>query len=210
VDIARGGADNNVVRFRRGLDARTIPPVVIPGEQTRDSMRMVAVLANILDTEYEYADRKLKPTMMFVDATGIGAGVYDRLKQLGRDNVQEVWFSWECPEAHRFANMRVWMWQKCKEWLQRGAIDAPPINPREGDPAVQLEIDLTGPGYKHDSRDRVLLEKKEDMKKRGLDSPDHGDALCLTFAQPVAPLREPDPFEHEEYAGNHGETGWMG
>ncbi len=200
VDIARGGADNNVIRFRRGLDARTIPAVVIPGEQTRDSMRLVSILANILDTEYVYGDQRLKPTMMFVDATGVGAGVYDRLKQLGRDNVQEVNFAWECPEAHRYANMRAWMWQKAKEWLLRGAIDSDP----------QLEIDLTGPGYTHDRKDRLLLESKENMKKRGLDSPDHGDGFSLTFAQPVAPLRDEPEAAHDVYVGQAYEHGWMG
>jgi hypothetical protein len=48
-------------------------------------------------------------------------------------------------------------------------------------------MDLTGPGYFHDKQDRLLLESKESMKKRGLDSPDDGDALALTFAQAIAP-----------------------
>lgn len=195
VDIARGGGDHNVIRFRRGLDARSLPAIKIPGEQTRDSMRLVSILANILDTEYG----GIKPTVMFLDATGIGGPIADRLKQLGRDNVIEIQFGWACPEAHRYANMRAFMWARCKDWLTRGAIDADP----------QLEIDLTGPGYKHDKQDRVLLESKEDMKKRGLDSPDDGDALALTFAQPVAPLRDAAPAPEQDQFAGYGGTGWM-
>jgi hypothetical protein len=71
-----------------------------------------------------------------------------------------------------------------REWLRHGAIDTGPA----------LEMDLTGPGYKHDSRDRLLLESKEQMKARGVDSPDDGDALALTFAMPVGRL-ETEPLE---------------
>jgi hypothetical protein len=39
--------------------------------------------------------------------------------------------------------------------------------------------------YGYDSNQRLKLERKEDMKKRGLRSPDEGDALALTFAFPV-------------------------
>ena len=62
-----------------------------------------------------------------------------------------------------------------KEWLLSGAIDKHP----------ELEADLTGPGIRPDNRQRVWLESKETMKKRGVDSPDDGDALALTFAAPV-------------------------
>ena len=61
----------------------------------------------------------------------------------------------------------------------------------EGDVPVQipdkdtLRADLTGPKYSYDSNTRLRLEKKEDMKKRGLLSPDEGDALAMTFALPV-------------------------
>jgi hypothetical protein len=47
-----------------------------------------------------------------------------------------------------------------------------------------LEADLTGPGFHLDRRDRLVLESKESMAKRGVASPDDGDALSLTFAQP--------------------------
>jgi len=56
-----------------------------------------------------------------------------------------------------------------------------------------LEIDLTGPQYHHNRHDQLVLESKDEMKQRGLDSPDRGDALALTFARPVDPLKPADP-----------------
>jgi hypothetical protein len=94
---------------------------------------------------------------------------------LGHANVIEVNFGADSPDSH-YANMRAYMWGKMKEWLLTGAIDADP----------RLEADLAGPGYFLDGKIRVRLESKDDVKKRGLDSPDDGDALALTFARTVA------------------------
>lgn len=171
LDVARGGADTSVFRFRRGPDARSIKAVKIPGEECRDSMRLITKAADILDSRYE--GRQV--AMLFIDATGIGGPLYDRLVQLGYESrVFEVQFGGESPNP-KYANMRAYMWGKCREWLARGAIDADPI----------LEQDLTGPGYDHDKKDRLILESKDHMKARNLASPDDADALCMTFAAPV-------------------------
>ena len=77
-----------------------------------------------------------------------------------------------------FANKRAEIWGRMKEWLKAGAI------PDD----TALAQDLTGVEYGYDARNAIQLEKKDDMKKRGLASPDLGDALALTFAQPVHPL----------------------
>jgi hypothetical protein len=190
VDVARGGSDTSVIRFRKGLDAVTIPPIRIRGEETRDSMRLVTVLTEVLGRQYNGQ----KVHTVFVDS-GFGGPIVDRLQQLGHRNVMEVQFGGKPPDSQHYANMRAWMWGKLRDWLERGSIDA-----RDS----QLEIDLTGPGYHHDKTDRIVLEAKEDMKKRGLDSPDDGDALALTFAQSVAPQK---PKSTDEFFGGGG--GWM-
>lgn len=174
LDVARGGAAQTVFRFRRGLDARSIPPIRIPGEHCRDSMRVVDVAAEILGTTYG----GIRPTALFIDS-GFGGPIYDRLRQLGHKNAHEVKFGGESPDPQHCANMRAFMWMKMREWVLRGAID--PSDDR-------LETDLTGPYYHHDRQDRLVLESKDDMQKRGLDSPDDGDGLALTFARHVAPL----------------------
>ena len=47
----------------------------------------------------------------------------------------------------------------------------------------ELAGQLSAPKYEFDSAGRIVIEKKEDMKKRGVDSPDRADALCLSFYQ---------------------------
>jgi hypothetical protein len=181
LDLARGGADECVFRFRRGKDARSIPAIRVPGEQARDSMKMATMAADVLGRLYE--GRKV--AMLFVDATGgsIGGPIADRLRQLGHKNVIDVQFGGESPDP-KYANMRSYMWGKLRDALAAGlAID----------PSPALEVDLTGPGYFHDKQDRILLESKEQLKKRGLDSPDDGDALAMTYAQPVLPAAGPKP-----------------
>jgi hypothetical protein len=58
----------------------------------------------------------------------------------------------------------------------------------------ELKADLTGVEYGYDRSDALLLERKDDMRKRDLASPDDGDALALTFAYPVA---SNDPVEEQ-------------
>lgn len=178
VDLAWGGEDENVVRFRVGNDARSIKPIRVPGEKTRDSAVMVVKLADLLNQTFD--GRKIHT--MFIDSAGISGAVGSRLRQLGHSNVIEINFGADSPDVH-YANMRAYMWGKMKDWLLNGAIDTHP----------GLEIDLAGPGYELNNKVQVRLESKDDMKKRGLDSPDDADALALTFAQTVAGVRKPKP-----------------
>jgi len=131
--------------------------------------------------------------------------VVDRCRQIGL-NVSEVQFSAKADRVAlgqdrniAYANKRAEMWGHLREWLLTGAIDKDP----------DLIADLTGVEYGYvlrDGRDAIQLERKEDMKRRGLASPDNGDALALTFAYPVAVRwdgRRPDwqhRFEYEPFA----------
>jgi hypothetical protein len=75
IDLARGGEDDNVLRYRQGLDARSIPPVCIPGASTRDSTVMVTKIADEVRTR--------RPDAVFLDETGARSEVGDRLRLLG-------------------------------------------------------------------------------------------------------------------------------
>jgi hypothetical protein len=176
VDLAWGGEDFNVVRFRRGKDARSIPPIRIPGEKTRDAAVMVVKLSDLLTDGI----KGQKIHTMFIDSAGISGAVGSRLRQLGHSNVIEINFGADSPDP-KYRNMRAYMWGRMKDWLLTGAIDSDP----------RLECDLIGPGYELDSKVRIQLESKDEMKKRGVDSPDDGDSLALTFAQTVAVPRNP-------------------
>jgi len=183
MDVARGGSDASEIRFRRGNDARSIPPIRISGEESRDSMRVAAKLADVLNRTYG----GIRPTVAFVDS-GMGRAIVDRCRQLGYRNVIEINFGGKPPDSH-YANRRSYMWSRMRDWLEHGAIDHSP----------QLEIDLTAPQYHHNRRDQLVLESKDDMKQRGLDSPDSADALALTFAEAVDPLKGPDQPARDPY-----------
>ncbi|MGZ5164922.1 MAG: hypothetical protein ACXWCQ_30815 [Burkholderiales bacterium] len=65
-----------------------------------------------------------------------------------------------------------------------------------------MQSELTAVEYSFNQRDQIQLERKESMKARGLASPDHGDALALTFAHPVpiAMLYDaPRPARQKDY-----------
>lgn len=170
-DLAWGGADENVIRFRRGKDARSIPPIRIKGEFTREPSVLVLKLADVLSKEWN--GRKVD--MLFLDSAGIAGAIGPKLRAMGYTNIMEINFGADSPnDKRRF--MRDHMWAEMKDWLLTGAIDA-----HSG-----LESDLTAPGMRNDNKHRIWLESKETMKRRGVDSPDDADALALTFAAPVS------------------------
>ncbi len=173
-DLAWGGADANVIRFRRGRDARTLPAIRIPGELTRDPSVLTNRLADILKAPQGSDAQPV--AMLFLDSAGIAGAVGTRLRALGHQNVLEVNFGADSPDV-KCRYMRDFMWSQMKEWLLTGAIDKDP----------RLEADLTGPGLREDLKQRIWLESKKEMKARDVASPDNADALALTFAQVVAP-----------------------
>jgi hypothetical protein len=115
VDIARGGRDYTEICFRRGGDARSVPAIRISGEESRDSMRIAAKVVSVLNTAYN----GVKPTIAFVDGTGIGGPIVDRCKELGFKNVKEIQFGGRAPDPH-FLNRRSWMWSRMRDWLRHG------------------------------------------------------------------------------------------
>lgn len=174
VDVARFGDDQSVIAIRQGRVARAHKWHKFRGS---DTMTLAARAAQIAE--------ELNAAAIFVDGGGVGGGVVDRLRQLTRRTVFEVQFGGSADrtpmadEVHNYANKRTEMWGNMREWLKHGTIPDDP----------ELQTDLTGPQYGFaikDGRDVMALERKADMKKRGLASPDLGDALALTFAYPVS------------------------
>lgn len=164
VDVARFGDDQSVISFRRGRDARTIPWRKYKG---LDTMQLAARVAEVI-AEY-------LPDAVFVDGGGVGGGVVDRLRQLSITCI-DVNFGAKADDQ-RYLNKRAEMWGRMKEWLQGGSIPK----------YRELHDDLIGVEYGYNMKNQILLEKKEDMKKRGLASSDFADSLAITFAYPVAP-----------------------
>jgi hypothetical protein len=204
-DFSGGGKAWNVVRFRRGLDGRSIPPIRVPGEHTRDDRSgLLAILAGILQ-EREPSKRVAH---LFCDAA-YGAPYVERLKSMGFTNVSEVnGGSTHTPDRHQ-ANMRAYMWNRMKEWLAHGTI------PTKDE---RLESDFIAPGFHLNKSDALVLESKESMQKRNVDSPDDADALAYTFAAPVVqPWKTRTPAARRAaFEGRRGVSGdptglaWMG
>lgn len=167
VDVARFGDDATVIARRHGRKVEELHKF-----RGLDTMETAAVVATLI--------RETVPDAVFVDGVGIGAGVVDRLNQLGF-NVIEVNAGSKPDEENKEThyNKRVEMWDRMRQWLE-GA-DIPDDQ--------ELHDDLISPEYGYDNKMRMQLEKKEDMKKRGLASPDCADAIALTFAYKTPPLK---------------------
>jgi hypothetical protein len=177
IDVARGGNDNFVIWYRRGLDAKSIPAVVIPGSEARNSERVIAKVTDLATVDDDYR----RPDAIFVDETGIGGPIVDRLRTLLGDQfpVMGVQFGGASPKSN-LADMRTYIWWQMRESLRTGlALPNDQV----------LEMELVGPEYFHDKKDKLRLESKEDMKERVPDigSPDRADALAITFAYNVQP-----------------------
>lgn len=165
VDVARHGDDRTVVILRNG---DLIEDDWITIWRGADLMQTAGRVAEIITRD--------KPRQVFIDGVGVGGGVVDRLRQLGFPCV-DVNAGGKATSDDRFTNSRAEMWSRMRDWLRdKGSI------PSRDD----IADDLTAPLYEFDHRNRLKLERKEDMKSRGLASPDIADALALTFARRVA------------------------
>ena len=193
-DPAWKGADRHSMAFRRGRKVEKVE-----SRSKLDTMAGAGWAKQVIDTE--------KPARMFIDVGGVGAGVYDRLLEMGYGEIVRAINFGSSPlepqpldEAGRpkggYANRRAEMWGKSKEWLEEAGGTSIPDRD-------SLQVDACAPGYKYDSLSRVVLESKEDIRKRGLRSPDEWDAVALTFAEPVhEPRPRPKPV-------TYGAGSWM-
>jgi len=171
VDVARFGDDESVISFRRGRDARTIKPIHLRGVDT------MALAGRVVQEA-----RERQADAVFIDETGVGGGVVDRCRQLGLlvIGVNNGGKS-DLPVAGELvANKGAECWARGRQWLKSGGAI-------EDDPALKQQLE--GREYGFNAHNEIVLERKGDMKKRGLASPDRADSLMLTFAYPVAPRR---------------------
>ncbi len=158
VDVARFGDDSSVVYLRQGISARRVYRV-----KDCDTHTLACRVATLY-VEHDCSE-------IYVDLGGVGAGVYDYLASHGYP-VQGIEFGSRSQESSYY-NRRAELWGRLREWLRSGgAVEE----------SEELASDLTVPFYEYDVRDRIKLERKESIKKRGYASPDNADALALTFA----------------------------
>jgi len=168
VDVARFGDDRSIICRRQGRRADFIGKFY-----GIDTQKLGGMVQEAIDRE--------RPDAVVIDGDGIGGSVFDFLKARGYDRktaMVEFHGGGTPQDAHKYLNRRAEIWGAMKEWLEGGQIPDEP----------EIETDLTGPDYGyHPTRGCLALETKDDMKSRGVDSPDLGDALAMTFAVKVAP-----------------------
>lgn len=162
VDVARFGDDRTVLCVRQGLLVKEVQ--TFTGLSTMDAADRVLVLL-----------QKERPQGVFIDAGAMGAGVIDRLRQLGYA-VSEVNFGGAALDTERYANIRAEMYFKCRDWLTAGG-----AIPQD----AELKTELSTVEYRFNTTGRIILEPKDRVKDRTGKSPDLADALALTFARPV-------------------------
>lgn len=166
VDIARFGENSSTICIRQGR--KVFPIEVLPKQ---DLMQTAHHVAEVIKRE--------RPIQVFVDGSGIGAGVVDRLRQL---NFQVVDVNGGNSSMNpRFLNKRAEMWWECKEFIE-GLCELPPDK--------RLKEELTCVEYGFTDKGRIRLERKEDIMEEFGFSPDRADALAMTFAYPIADFSE--------------------
>lgn len=166
IDVARFGNDSSVIGWRQGRDARSRPRLKFKGLS----------LVKLAEIAMREADRT-RPDAIVVEATGVGGGLIDIMVDRGY-KIIEVHPGAAANEHQLYVNRRAEYWSIMAEWLHtQGCIPDDP----------EMFTQLTTIMYSLDrGEQRVKLEPKEDMKKRGLDSPDDADMLALTHAVRVA------------------------
>lgn len=172
-DIARYGNDRSTIYLHCGPVLRLVKAMA-----KQDTMETTG---DIVQARSEHKPERLK-----VDGDGLGAGVIDRLRELKVD-VDEVHGGAQAKDPERFVNLRAEGYAGLRDRFIAGDID---IDPKDED----LASELAQIRYKVDSRGRIQIESKDEMRKRGLSSPDHADGAMYAFVdigKQKPPLRIP-------------------
>ena len=166
LDVARFGSNRTVPLLRQGRKARVLAKWRgLSTDQTTE--RFIKLI------------EEHNPQAIIVDEDGIGGAVVDQIRARGYDKKfgKTILYGFRggmvANDERNYMNRRAEVWDAARKWLANDAdIDDDP----------ELEAELTGPEYGIDPKGRFALEKKDDMAARGLESPDMGDALAMSFA----------------------------
>jgi phage terminase large subunit len=165
-DIARMGSDETVIGIRQGSVIRLHKIT-----HQEDTMATTGRVIQALDAS--------KATEARIDADGLGAGVYDRLIEQGKPAI-EMRSGFAAQDHEHYANARAEWWFGLRSRFETGDIDL--------DEDEELAYQLSNLKYKINSRGQIVIESKEDMKKRGLHSPDRADMVMMAFASIPGPI----------------------
>lgn len=179
LDVARFGSDRTVLVKRHGNRVDHQPLVW----RQKDTMQVSGLVAE----EYNKLPERFRPHQVNVDVIGIGAGVVDRLKELGLP-VVGVNVAESPSHKERFMRLRDQLWFDARDWFESREV-------RIVDSQLLIG-EMTSLKYTITSTGKLQIESKDDAKKRGIESPDVGDAFVLTFA-PVTMARKWAPLKYD-------------
>lgn len=165
LDVARFGSDSSALCKRQGN-------IVIETPRRWKNLDLMQLTGAVV-AEYESLEESDRPAEILVDSIGLGAGVVDRLIELGLP-ARGINVSESPSFGTKYRNLRAELWAKAKAWLERRDCFLPDDS--------QLVSELATVRYKFASNGKLQIESKEDLKKRGLKSPDVADSFVLTFA----------------------------
>lgn len=156
-------------------------------------------LAQRVFAEWQDTDEDMRPAAIMVDVIGIGAGAMLKMRELGLPargiNVGEA-----APANERFMRLRDELWFRGRDWLADGMCMMAADN--------ALKSELVAVKYHNAPSGKIVVESKDDMRKRGLRSPDLADSFLLTFAGGEH-RRVPRKKQHA-YSGKARQPGtWM-
>jgi hypothetical protein len=148
--------------------------------------------------------KEIQPDAVVVDAGGIGGAVVDYCRALGYQ-IHAFDASSAAHDSRKYGNRRAEVWAKGKFWLEAGA-----QIPDDDSLAEQI----AGPHFYYRqgqaSHGALMIERKEDMSKRGLESPDRADTFMLTHAvDPAPPKPKPSAEPWGSSGPRTGDGGWM-
>ncbi len=161
VDVARFGSDRTVICVRKG--ARVLS---LSSYQRQDTMATAGAVARAI------ADHE--PGVVRVDEIGIGAGVVDRLRELELKHIEGANVSAKASNSEQFLNARAEIFDGLRVRFESGRISIPEDR--------ELIGQLAALRYSFTSSGQMKLEGKDELRRRGLPSPDRADALALAFA----------------------------
>jgi hypothetical protein len=168
LDVARFGADSSVLAIRHG---NAITELI-----SWKGLSLMELTGRVVD-KYNNLIPRQRPTEILVDSIGLGAGVVDRLQELDLP-VRGINVGEASSMSGTYLNLRAELWFKLKDWLAAKDCKLPVDS--------ALFSELVSPRYQFTSSGKMKIESKDEMRKRGLPSPDKADAICLTLASDAA------------------------
>lgn len=183
VDVARYGSDETCMYENAGYNCR-----LVKSYRGHDTMETAGHCVRLFHQMEKAYPQYRGPIYLNIDDCGIGGAVTDRLaelkrgemrRELSRMQIVPVNAATVVPDqeaAKNYDNLTTYMWAQIRELMTAGAISL------ENDDETVAQLSCRK--YRMTSRGKIILESKDDMKKRGLDSPDRADALALSLYEP--------------------------